>query len=730
MPLIATGNVSRKTVRASDPTVRRAIHVKPFSIQCESCQAKLKVTKASLVGKRLPCPKCRSSVFVSQPSGLVKGELAEDQDANTDRPEDTSNAVEDSLGGFEDVDDVLSQLPATSKQSKPRPKPQPNIAPEPITSPGTETEPINSELSWDNPAAINTRRTLALAAAAIGTILFIAIGSYAWLKHSSTVAPIDDVALADSDPTKTPSADPTTAKATDFQATGNDNGTSEPTAAITGETTPAETVSTEPEEPKELISEPPIVSSAPPPIDMLPPPEPRPDNRLSVTSPVGQAEPLDSDSASESNPAPTTAPSTSDDILRPVAQASSALSELSSLLEQSGSSVSAITDATASAAAADTIGLPKYYFQTSRSAPVDVERQLSLPCVGLRYNDVSLIEILRDITVISGIPISIDSASVTTLGNATDKRLIPNVSVEVSETTFREAIEAIAQQAGWTSTVNETGVLLTEPDAVKPMSKTIDLSPIAELGDQGLDGVVDSIKAMIAADSWFSDAAQFQIKRNGMALVVQHEPAVVKRVERFISKISAAIQLSSPDAANRESLEKFLKTRLSRAAANLAASCELEIGSRATLDDLLNRIRKKSNVDIIANWQTLSALEWTPLMTVPGNVSEPTVDKMLRQLERSTDSTAIVLDAHTIELTHPLTATNHSYVEFYLIPDLFEQNFTPQGAIQLVQEAIENAGQPAGLTIYEPRCQCVILAAPQSTHRVVEAALLEVRQLN
>ena len=116
-------------------------------------------------------------------------------------------------------------------------------------------------------------------------------------------------------------------------------------------------------------------------------------------------------------------------------------------------------------------------------------------------------------------------------------------------------------------------------------------------------------------------------------------------------------------------------------------------------------------------------------MTVPGNVSEPTLDKMLRQLERSTGATAIVLDAHTIELTHPVDALRRNYVEFYLISEFFERNFTPERAIQLVQEEIENAGQPAALTLYDPRCECIILAAPQSTHRVVEAVLQEIRQL-
>jgi len=703
--------------------------VKPFSIQCESCLARLKVTKASLIGKRLPCPKCSSFVLVPDPAKLAENEPTADQAGASDPREKTATVSTESLGGFEDVDAVLSQLPATPKrQPKSQEKKRPKPTSEKTNTPESTPEPINPDLSWDNPAAVNTRRTLAWAAAAIGIILFAAIGIYAWTQLASTDAGVEKLAQAGLNSGETPPPTPTNSKTSKSNPTDNDNGALKPADPDTNEAPSIEPTATEIEEP---TNEPPIVSSAPPPIDVVPPTlPPRSGNGLSVTSPVTRPDPANGNTAADTTPVPPNIPSANDEILRPVAQASSALNELSSLLEQSGSSISAITDATASVAAADTIGLPKYYFQTSRSALGDLERQLDEPCAGLSYDDVSIIEILRDITVISGIPISIDSASLLGPSGSDNKRLIPNVTVKVVDTNFREAIETIASQAGWTATVSEIGILLTEPDAGKPSTKTINLAPIAELGEQGLDGVVNAIKTMIAADSWFSEAQQYQIERNGMTLTVQHEPAVTQQIERFIQKISAATQLASPNIANKESLENSLKTRLSRAATNLTTSCELAIGSRSTLDNLLNRIRKKTNVDVIANWHTLSALEWTPLMTVPGNVSEPTMAEMLRQLERSTDSTAIVLDASTVELTHPVDALERRYVEFYLIPDLFERNFTPQRAIQLIQEAIENAGQPAGLTVYEPRCQCIILAAPQSTHRVVEAVLLEVRQLN
>ena len=703
--------------------------MEPFSIHCQSCHAGLKVTKASLLGKQLPCPKCRSIVTVPEKPHPVNHD-----ESTATSPTDDEATSDQSPRGFEDVDDLLSQLPATPPPSpKPRKKPQRNRQPKPTSSPAVESESTTPELSWDNPAAAKTRRILGLVAAGIGILLLGGIGGYAWLSYSPT-APTNEVAAKDSNPSETVQSPPEEAATTaDNMPPVPDKNEPEPSKPT--DLVPSEPTSPETDSPK-TVSAPgtrPIVSSTPPPINLAPPPSNANSNTgTSVEPPVVDPAPVNSDTAGDSVPAPPKASPSSDQILQPVAPASSALSELSALLKDSGSSISAITDATASVTANTTLGLPKYYFEASRSAPVDIERQLGLPCAGLRYRDVSIIEILRDVTVISGIPISVDFASLARDGGANDKRLLPKINVDIADTDFREAIELIAQQAGWTSSLTETGVSLTDPNAGNLQQTTIDLAPVATLGDEGLDGVVDSIKAMIAADTWFSKDEPFRLERNGTSLTVHHVPSVVKQVERFIDRISAAIQLTQqtdPNAANRNSLIQSLTPRLRHAGPNIASSCELKIGSRTTLGNLLNRIRQKTGVDVVANWQTLAALGWTPQMTVPGNVSEPTLDKMLRQLERSIGATAIVLDAHTIELTHPVDTLRRGYVEFYLISDLFEKNFTPQRAIQLVQEAIENAGQPAALTLYDPRCECIILAAPQSTHRVVEAVLKELRQL-
>ena len=525
--------------------------MEPFSIQCESCHAKLKVAKASLLGKRVPCPKCKALVVIPTASEIaIQQRSALGLGNESDRETLTEPTSDQSLGGFEDVDQLLADLPATTRQPDPakqKPTPKRKVKRNPNPAPVSEAtaEPIRPDQSWDNPAATQTRRVLARAAAALGATLFIAVGCYAWFSYTPTVtvAPAEEASSTE-EGAKTKSAatellaDKKIDSASDLSdSTPPDEQPPEP---------PADTTSNLAQKESNLdqgTAKQPVVGSTPPPIDFSATTESdESKQRPQITSPVATRPSKTPDAATDSaTTAPTTQPPT-DEILQPVAAAESALSELSALLEDSGSSISAITDATSSVTAANTIGLPKYYFEAARSAPVNIERQLQLPCAGLRYADVPVTEILRDVTVISGVPITIDAVFVKHLDN--DNRLIPNVSVDISETTFQDAIQQIAQQAGWTSQTTETGILLTDPNAKNVIEKSIDLNPIAELGDDGLDGVVDSIKAMIARQSWFSNPSQFKLERSGMTLNVQHVPAVVERVDQFIRKTDAAIQLT------------------------------------------------------------------------------------------------------------------------------------------------------------------------------------------
>ena len=711
--------------------------MEPFSIQCDTCHASLKVAKASLIGKRLPCPKCQTLIVVPPGPGTL--ESPEETDAGNNR---SIISQTDSLGGFEDVDDLLSQLPhaestnpasTTAESSHPDSTQKRSRRREDSVNLETAPEPISAEVTWDNPAATQARRILGWVAVAAGTILVGAIGLYAWFNLTPSVAPRENVAAS-----KKPAAD-------DSEPADAGTPRVEPKELASVETTPRQPQlqPQKPEKPAAVDGFPDdnsrtamldqtAVDSTPPPIEID---DAGSTNNLSETPPIPS--PVASSRAGNPNPvghieAEVESPKSGirqpgDEILKPVAPAQSALSELSALLEESGSSISAITDATASVAAADTIGLPKYYFQATQSAPIDIKRQLRQPCLGLRYTNVPVIDILRDVTLISGIPISIDTALIPE--SSSRQRFIPNISLEISDTDFRDAIELIANQAGWTSTETETGISLAPQDAAATVERTIDLTPIAKLGDQSLDGVVETVKAMIAGESWYSDPTQFKIARNDMTLEVKHIPAVAQQVQRFVDKTSAAIRLTdgSPDS---DLLRETLRTRLGSAAPRLAGSCKLSITSTSTLDDLLSRIRTRTDMDVIANWETLSTLGWTPQMLVPGTVSEPTLEEMLRQLERSSNGSAIVLDSSTIELTSPVDAMQRGYVEFYLISDLFQRNFTPERTIQLVQEAIQSAARPAATTtIYEPKCQCIILSAPQSIHRVVETVLGEIRKL-
>ena len=88
------------------------------------------------------------------------------------------------------------------------------------------------------------------------------------------------------------------------------------------------------------------------------------------------------------------------------------MGELSELLEQSGTSILEIQDLAEANKEQRLIGIPKYFIKQPEIEQLNFAKQLSLSCGGLRYNDVRLTGVLRDITSITGVPITLDTDSI------------------------------------------------------------------------------------------------------------------------------------------------------------------------------------------------------------------------------------------------------------------------------------------------------------------------------
>ena len=71
--------------------------MEPFTILCETCAARLKVTQPKAIGQKLACPKCNSMVQVVVPEGVT---------ITPEETEDTASSFD-----FDDIEKILQKSP-------------------------------------------------------------------------------------------------------------------------------------------------------------------------------------------------------------------------------------------------------------------------------------------------------------------------------------------------------------------------------------------------------------------------------------------------------------------------------------------------------------------------------------------------------------------------------------------------------------------------------------------
>ncbi len=108
-----------------------------FTIRCETCAAKLKVTQPSAIDQKLACPKCGNMIHVQPPSDWIPPpgwELP-----NLDSSISVSGAT--SFADFDDIDHLLDQSQLGGAEQLAQSKPGTQAKPGPQAKPGIQTKP-------------------------------------------------------------------------------------------------------------------------------------------------------------------------------------------------------------------------------------------------------------------------------------------------------------------------------------------------------------------------------------------------------------------------------------------------------------------------------------------------------------------------------------------------------------------------------------------------------------
>ena len=742
--------------------------MEPFSIVCTSCAARLKVTKASAVGQILSCPKCGTMIEVTTPEGWVAPVADSDisKSSQLSRPDLDPPALNPSgsIGEFDDIEDILSGTPTPSveknKPTKPKPSQRQPSQRQPrqrnssatstantnsdrpqqqrqtsartnATSPSQQRTPSDQRSPANQPLLPNeqwtsdeTRKRKRLVTTIVGSIgLLILIGAIIAAITSNLSKPDPKVATND-----TPVADTPTA-----ETPPNDPAEIEPTTTQSPETeSPATTdllndvvapnPDTNPATPELEIGEaPPVLSGigATPPIQTATPtveptetaetprPNTSPQSPVTAQSPANVG-PLDIN--------PQTSAATDDIGL--VEAFDNDLGDLTGLLESRGTSLLEIKDLTAAIRNRQVVGLPKYIVTQTDPLKINVEENLLTPIGGLKFDSAPLTKVIRTVSAISGIPITIDVHSIMVAGKSSN----PDVSATISETDVAGALNQILTPLGMSHLVQETGLSVGVFDSQDMTEASFDIPAVPGINNDGKKRFLAVIQLFIDPASWERQNDPATISLVDDQIKVRCTQEAQDSIRDLLSRLNASLALSQ-DANNAEAL-KAIRSRWESIQANLNRNPGLIHGRQLEIGSFLNKLHAKSGVNILVDWQNVVKEKWTPRTLLPGNLIEQTVEGVATQLARSMNLTILATDENTLVITTFAHAAKTADLEVYPLAKLLAGKLNSNHLLRLVTESLGTQLQSEKVRfLLEPNCQCLIVSAPQSLQRQIKALL-------
>jgi len=541
--------------------------LKPFSIICKSCAVRLKVTRASAIDQLLACPKCGTMIKVVPPKGWVIPQRESSESKPPQNKEATLNSLPpsaadsgkatDSNFDFEDIDQLLAQpgevksasQASASLQSPPdqqasvetgAPEKKTKRSQVAETSLGSATDsarpvdPMLPNQQWESDESKSKKRLVRTLALVLGTVLlggFILALTIA--NRNKPPIPVaenavdDDVDEVNKDAQPAESQDDIEPKTVE-------------TEAISKQVTqnpPSPTSDTDPE-PDPSTS---IAPTAPPQLPgtatQLPTAEPTTADPTKE-DPSKQSPQLPSPFRNAETEAPASVspePAKQQSAMGMVAKIENQMGDLAGLLEKSGASLSDLRDVAFEASGQTVVGMPKYVIEKPGTMKTDLAR-LDLNVGGLLLEDTPLPVVVRELTSISGVPITIDARSIEAAGVDVNQP----ISLTITDSALNTAMDQILTPLGIVKQTDSVGLKFTVANSLELELASYSLAEFADLDEQAKKSFLAYIQAMIDPQIWVRDLNPATIELQGDDIVVSCPAQSHTQIKRMVAKLKSA----------------------------------------------------------------------------------------------------------------------------------------------------------------------------------------------
>ena len=392
---------------------------------------------------------------------------------------------------------------------------------------------------------------------------------------------------------------------------------------------------------------------------------------------------------------------------------------LADLLEDSGSSITDISQEASAISDRRQIGLPKYFIKPPAALdPKNLER-FNDPVGGLQYNGQSLLAIVAELSQITGVPISFDCDQLSAIqfdfGATVD-------AFQVKDSDFQTGLEKLL-----ISLDDRLGI---QYNGASPA--TISVADVEAIGTATFDGstsksktaeeFIELIRQLIEPSSWENDQTSIKLENDQIAVV--NSSFVRQRVRKFVESwnmiASARAAGSWPDSLKSKT-KTFATTR------SLPNSFRNKYSLPCSI--YLAEVQKASGVNIVIDFNTLIAFGWNQNTKFPADIDEPTVGKLVDELAHSMDVDSRIIDEWTIELTDARGLAAKTDLEFYDVSKLLAGRINAANLVALVRESLQNTSSEYLRVYLDTEIESLIVIGPQTVQQRLEALLDRVTEI-
>lgn len=663
-----------------------------FSISCDTCAARLTVRSESAIGQVLACPRCGSMVMVEPPEGWVAPET-DPLPPLPRRPRDMNDSQATLSTEFESLGpEIESPRPRTGPvQRKP-------LAP-PVQKPGSG--PILPDGKWDSERAVERRKTMTWIVAIISVCL-VALAAIVWMIVSMTGAG-DGSQTADNNDSNPVSLDDAVTKSKLEPDPATD-----PVPDIDPATKDPEPKNNDPEKTSENGSDPETGNSN--------------TDENSNTPPVSQNPP--DDPLVEIDP--------SNDALPPgdaMTLEDGALQK--SFIDEVGPLEDLFTDPGIGVAINDfgeyrqdsLIGLGNIFVPRPRALNLDFEKQLGEVYPELQVDQVSLMEFVRILNLITGIPIQFDAHSVVyghllpmekITWSGTDKSLVDIINEALRELN----LVAIPDP-------NDKLVMIAFKDNDVIAARKFSLDPVLAGDDAQRGLLVELIKITTGPDRWTLENVPLRFEVGETEVALESTGILYDEVRFLLDRLAAAARLNAnpDDVAAQEAARSFW----TKSAAVFEAEGKVNEIQMQPVNQIMNQVAENESLVVIPDWRSLQAEGWNSDTQMPWPGEGESVEETLTNITSSMGLAWRLLGPAMVEITSKEMYRNGTRCEVYPCAPVLKK-YSVEQVMSVLQTQLSSEVQKTKSWTrvdYYPACNCIVATLPDPLQIRLEVILTE-----